>query len=102
MNVFWLGHGINWGSGSTGASYGGRGGRRYSDASAPLPLEPHGDIFSIGTCGSGGGENSQNQGGRGGGRIEIDVDEKFTLRGKLDVSASSATVIFYKMFCTRF
>ncbi|KAK7475580.1 hypothetical protein BaRGS_00033169, partial [Batillaria attramentaria] len=88
------GAGVASSSGASGASHGGRGGRGRT--SAPFTLAsnlPYGSIFDANTWGSGGGGTSpSNQnGGRGGGYIVMEVADEFDVDGTVSVDGLSAT-----------
>ena len=87
---FVSGAGISLNIGSSGASYGGRGGRGGTTTRATNL--PHANIYKCGTWGSGGGGFD---GGRGGGRIFVNMlsnKGKCTLEGTWVSNGQSATV----------
>ena len=76
-------------AGSSGASHAGRGGRGNG---AFVEKGAYGDIFKVGSWGSGGGSPAGGGGGRGGGRIQLKVNGSFTLDGKVTANGQPAQV----------
>ena len=77
--------------GASGASHGGRGGKGGNTLASNLP---YGSIFNPSTWGSGGGGTSpSNQnGGRGGGYIVMEISGSFSVNGSVSVDGLDSTV----------
>jgi hypothetical protein len=79
-------------SGSSGASHGGRGGKGAGISCYRLP---YGSIYTRGIWGSGGG-HAGNLGGRGGGKVYLEIQQRVHLDGRVQSSGEPGKVSLFE------